>query len=54
MTITFLDEEATLQVRPSSRAPFAVTADGAGVVGHAGVALLGELADRLELTRALA
>ena len=53
MTITFLDEEATVQVRPS-RAPFAVTADGAGVIGHAGVALLCELADRLELTRALA
>jgi Transposase DDE domain group 1 len=53
VTITFLDEEATVQVRPS-RAPFAVTADGAGVIGHAGVALLCELADRLELTRALA
>ena len=43
-----------MQVQPSSRALFAVTADGAGVVGHAGVALLGELADRLELTKALA
>jgi hypothetical protein len=30
-----------------------VTCDGAGVVGHAGVALLGELADRLGLTTAL-
>jgi hypothetical protein len=30
-----------------------VTTDGAGVVGHAGAALLRELADRLGLTRAL-
>jgi hypothetical protein len=30
-----------------------VTADGAGVVGHAGAALLRELADRLGLTKAL-
>jgi hypothetical protein len=35
---------------PSS---FEVTTDGAGVVGHAGAALLQELADRLELTAAL-
>jgi Transposase DDE domain group 1 len=35
------------------RAGFDVTADGDGVVGHAGAALLGELADRLGLTRAL-
>jgi hypothetical protein len=32
---------------------FEVTTDGAGVVGHAGAALLGELADRLGLTRVL-
>ena len=30
-----------------------VTTDGTGVVGHAGAALLRELADRLGLTRAL-
>ena len=30
-----------------------VTTDAAGVVGHAGAALLPELADRLGLTRAL-
>jgi hypothetical protein len=30
-----------------------ITTDGAGVVGHAGAALLRELADRLELTGAL-
>jgi hypothetical protein len=35
---------------PSS---FEVTTDGTGVVGHAGAALLRELADRLELTGAL-
>jgi hypothetical protein len=29
------------------RAGFEVTADGAGVVGHAGAALLRELADRV-------
>jgi hypothetical protein len=32
---------------------FEVTTDGAGVVGHAGAALLRELADRLGLTKAL-
>ena len=32
---------------------FEVTTDGTGVVGHAGAALLGELADRLGLTSAL-
>jgi Transposase DDE domain group 1 len=32
---------------------FEVTPDGAGVVGHAGAALLRELADRLGLTSAL-
>jgi hypothetical protein len=43
-----------LQVQASnSSARFEVTTDGAGVVGHAGAALLGELADRLELTSAL-
>ena len=30
-----------------------VTTDGAGIVGHAGAALVRELADRLGLTRAL-
>ena len=32
---------------------FEVTTDGTGLVGHAGAALLGELADRLGLTTAL-
>ena len=36
-----------------TRAGFEVTCDGDGVVGHAGAALLGELADRLGLTAAL-
>jgi hypothetical protein len=43
-----------LQVQAlNSPGSFEVTTDGAGVVGHAGAALLGELADRLGLTRAL-
>jgi hypothetical protein len=37
----------------NSAATLEVTTDGAGIVSHAGVALLRELADRLELTRAL-
>jgi hypothetical protein len=37
-----------------SRVGFEVTTDGTGVVGHAGAALLRELADRVELTGALA
>ena len=37
----------------SPRPAFEVTTDGAGVVGHAGAALLSELADRVGLTRAL-
>jgi hypothetical protein len=37
----------------NSPASFEVTTDGTGVVGHAGAALLRELADRLGLTRAL-
>jgi Transposase DDE domain group 1 len=37
----------------NSTSRFEVTTDGAGVVGHAGAALLRELADRLGLTRAL-
>jgi Transposase DDE domain group 1 len=37
----------------NSPTSFEVTTDGAGVVGHAGAALLRELADRLGLTRAL-
>jgi hypothetical protein len=35
----------------NSPGSFEVTTDGGGVVGHAGAALLGELADRLGLTR---
>ena len=37
----------------NSPSSFEVTTDGTGVVGHAGAALLRELADRLGLTRAL-
>jgi hypothetical protein len=37
----------------NSPASFEVTTDGGGVVGHAGAALLRELADRVGLTRAL-
>jgi hypothetical protein len=37
----------------NSRSSFEVTTDGAGVVGHAGAALLRELADRVGLTAAL-
>jgi hypothetical protein len=36
-----------------TRPRFEVTCDGTGVVGHAGAALLVELADRLGLTAAL-
>jgi len=39
---------------PVTRPRFEVTCDGEGVVGHAGAALLGELADRLGLTAGLA
>jgi hypothetical protein len=43
-----------LRVRATkSRSGFEVATDGTGVVGHAGAALLVELADRLGLTRAL-
>jgi DDE family transposase len=43
-----------LRVQATKPRPcFEVTADGTGVVGHAGAALLVELADRLGLTRAL-
>jgi hypothetical protein len=38
---------------PSRRRGFEVTGDGTGIAGHPGAALLGELADRLGLTRAL-
>jgi hypothetical protein len=38
----------------SPRPVFEVTADGDGIAGHAGAALLAELADRLGLTAALA
>jgi hypothetical protein len=37
----------------NSASGFEVTTDGTGVVGHAGAALLGELADRVGLTSAL-
>jgi hypothetical protein len=44
-----------LRVQAINSSPgFEVTTDGVGVVGHAGAALLRELADRLELTGALA
>jgi hypothetical protein len=36
----------------NSPSSFEVTTDGGGVVGHAGAALLRELADRVELTPA--
>jgi hypothetical protein len=43
-----------LRVQATSPRPaFEVTTDGTGVVGHAGAALLRELADRLGLTRVL-
>jgi hypothetical protein len=48
-------KEGTLRVQAiNSRAGLQVTTDGVGVVGHAGAALLRELADRVELTGALA
>ena len=37
----------------TSRTPPTITADGAGVVSHAGTVLLAELADRIGLTAAL-
>ena len=47
-------KEGTLRVQATNWASsFEGTTDGAGVVGHAGAALLRELADRLELTGAL-
>jgi Transposase DDE domain group 1 len=47
-------KEGTLRVQATnSRSSFEVTTDGTGVVGHAGAALLRDLADRVELTRAL-
>jgi hypothetical protein len=47
-------KEGTLRVQATnSPSSFEVTTDGVGVVGHAGAALLRELADRLELTKAL-
>jgi hypothetical protein len=47
-------KEGTLRVQATnSRSSFEVTTDGTGVVGHAGAALLRELADRLGLTAAL-
>jgi hypothetical protein len=35
------------------RPPFDITCEGEGIAGHAGVALLAELADRLGLSRAV-
>jgi hypothetical protein len=47
-------KEGTLRVQATNCASsFEVTTDGNGVVGHAGAALLRELADRLGLTTAL-
>ena len=47
-------KEGTLRVQATnSPGSFEVTTDGAGVVGHAGAALLRELADRVGLTGAL-
>jgi hypothetical protein len=47
-------KEGTLRVQATKpRARFDVTADGEGLVGHAGMALLVELADRLGLPAAL-
>jgi hypothetical protein len=47
-------KEGTLRVQATnSSSGLEVTTDGTGVVGHAGAALLGELADRLGLTSAL-
>jgi hypothetical protein len=47
-------KEGTLWVQATnSPSSFEVTTDGTGVVGHAGAALLRELADRLGLTKAL-
>ena len=37
----------------TSKTPPTITADGTGVVSHAGTVLLGELADRIGLTAAL-
>jgi hypothetical protein len=47
-------KEGTVRVQATnSWSSFEVTTDGVGVVGHAGAALLRELADRLGLTAAL-
>src|ERR687892_1526961 len=52
--VVSVGKEGTLWVQATnSPSSFEVTTDGNGVVGHAGAALLGELADRLGLTRAL-
>ena len=54
LTVASPPREGTLRVQATnSAATLEVTTDGAGIVSHAGVALLRELADRLELTRAL-
>jgi Transposase DDE domain group 1 len=54
LKVTFLVEEGVLRVQAfKPRARFDVTCDGEGIAGHAGAALLGELADRLGLTAAL-
>jgi hypothetical protein len=47
-------KEGTLRVQATNTSSgFEVTTDGTGVVGHAGAALLRELADRVGLTTAL-
>jgi hypothetical protein len=52
--ISRLGQEDTQLVKPTARfGTVEVTADGEGLVSHAGVALLVELADRVGLTAAL-
>jgi Transposase DDE domain group 1 len=54
LKVTFPAKEGTLRVKATKPpARFEVTCDGDGIAGHAGTALLGELADRLGLTAAL-
>jgi hypothetical protein len=54
LTVVSEVKEGTLRVQATnSPSGVEVTTDGTGVVGHAGAALLRELADRVELTRVL-
>jgi Transposase DDE domain group 1 len=54
LKISIATQEGTQLVKPSARlGTVEVTADGEGLVSHAGVALLVELADRVGLTDAL-